>query len=130
MEGQLNFLPPLVSICIPPHLEEEAKALAAEEPPVHPAWKKARHRGRHFVITTDDLDDITEIADFARTGLEEPVEPLTKIKRQAYQILLDRAYRHAVLEPMGHCHCMAVKWREKPLKMDKNANKALRALRR
>lgn len=130
MEGQLTFLAPMVSICIPPHLAEEAQALAAEEPPVHPAWGKAKQRGRHFVITTNELDDITEIADFARTGLEEPEEPLTKTKRQAYQILLDRAFRHAVLEPMGHCHCMAVKWRDKPLKNDKNTNKALRALRR
>lgn len=130
MVSQLSFLPPMVSICIPPHLAEEAQALAAEQPPVHPAWQKACHRGRHFVIATNDLDDITEIADFARAALEEPAEPLTKVKRQAYQILLDRAFRHAELEPMGHCHCLAVRWRERPLRHDKNTSKALRALAR
>jgi hypothetical protein len=118
MDGQLALLTelvPTVHICIPPELEEDALALAAENPPIHPAWAKARRKGRHFVLSTNNLDDISEIADFARCCMEEPAAPLTKAKRQALQILLDRAYRHAELEPMGHCHCMAVKWRDKPL---------------
>ena len=118
MDTQLSLirdLSPMVHICIPPQLEKDALALAAENPPVHPAWGKVRHKGRHFVLSTNNLDDISEIADFARCNIEEPEVPLPKARRQAFQILLDRAFRHAELEAMGHCHCMAVKWRDKPL---------------
>lgn len=132
MDEQLTFvtgLPPTVSICIPPELEQDAKALAAENPPIHPAWAKAHRKGRHFVITTNELDDISEIADYARCCIEEPAEPLSKARRQALQILLDRAYRHAELEPMGHCHCIASKWREQPLRTGTLA-KGLRGYKR
>lgn len=109
-------LPRTVHICIPPELEAEAKALAAESPPIHPAWSKGHRRGRHFVISTNELDDISEIADFARCYIEEPPsEGLSKSKRQALQILLDRTYRHAELIPVGSCHALAIKWREQPL---------------
>lgn len=109
-----NVLAPTVHIVLPPELKEDAKALAAEN--VHPAWSKAHQRGRHFVISTNDLDDISEIADFAICYIEEPPgEGLSKSKRQALQILLDRAYRHAELEPMGTCHAIAIKWRDRPL---------------
>jgi hypothetical protein len=121
---------PTVSICIPPALENEAKLLASQDPPVHPVWAKARRRGRHFIILTDSLDDITEIADYARVGIEEPELPLSKIQRQAFQILLDRAFRYAELTPMGHCHCIAVKWRDQPLKTNKATAMAMKALRR
>lgn len=103
--------------------------MAMENPPIHPAWRKAQKRGRHFVIATNDLDDITELADFARTNIEEPEEPMSKPKRQAYQILLDRAFRHAYLEPMGSCHAIATKWRDKPLPCQKNLSIATQALR-
>ena len=53
-------LAPTVHIVLPPELQEDAKALAAEN--VHPAWSKAQHRGRHFVITTNILDDLSELA--------------------------------------------------------------------
>ena len=83
-----------------------------------------------MTITTNDLDDITELADFARTNIEEPDGPVSKPKRQAYQILLDRAFRHAELEPMGACHAIATKWRDKPLPTTKNLSIATQALRK
>lgn len=134
MDTQLSFidessLPRMVHICIPPQIQKEVEALAMENPPIHPAWRKAQKRGRHFVIATNDLDDITELADFARTNIEEPEEPMSKPKRQAYQILLDRAFRHAYLEPMGSCHAIATKWRDKPLPCQKNLSIATQALR-
>lgn len=135
MDTQLSIieehsLPRMVHICIPPQIQKEVEALAMENPPIHPAWKKAHKRGRHFVIATNELDDITELADFARTNIEEPEEPMSKPKRQAYQILLDRAFRHAHLEPMGTCHAVATKWRDKPLPCQKNLSIATQALRR
>ncbi len=134
MDLQLSFmeehsLPRMVHICIPPQIQKEVEALAMENPPIHPAWRKAQKRGRHFVIATNELDDITELADFARTNIEEPEEPMSKPKRQAYQILLDRAFRHAHLEPMGTCHAIATKWRDKPLPCQKNLSIATQALR-
>jgi hypothetical protein len=103
-------LPPLVAICIPPTIADAAKAVAAQD--IHPAWQKLRQRGRHFVLTTTDLEDITEVADWARTALVEPERPLTKGQRQAFAAVINRASRWAVIEPLGHCHCMAVQWRE------------------
>jgi len=120
-------LAPTVHIVLPPELQEDAKALAAEN--VHPAWSKGHRRGRHFVITTNVLDDISELADYARVGIEEPEPDLSKRKRQALQILLDRANRHAVLEPMGVCHCIATEWRDKPLPSHKAAYKTTLELR-
>lgn len=122
-------LPPMVSICIPPELEAEARAKAQEQPPLHPAWGKGQKRGRHFVIATDSLDDLTEIADFARVELEEPEAPLSKSRRQACQALLDRAHRYAVLEPLGECHCLAVAWRDKPLRGSKASSRIVRELK-
>lgn len=134
MSEQLSFVkertfPRMVHICIPPQLQKDAQALAMENPPIHPAWNKCRQRGRHFVIATNELDDITEIADYARTNIEEPEEPLNKRKRQAYQILLDRAFRHAELAPMGECHAIATKWRDRPLPTTKNLSVAVQTLR-
>jgi hypothetical protein len=119
-------LSPTVHIVLPPELQEAAKALAAEN--IHPAWSKARQRGRHFVITTNSLDDISEIADYARVGIEEPEPDTSKRKRQALQILLDRASRYAVLEPMGACHCIATKWRHMPLKSTKATARTMKEL--
>lgn len=109
-----DHLPPMVAICIPPTIAEAAKAVAAQG--VHPAWQKLRQRGRHFVLTTTDLEDITEVADWARTALVEPEKPLTKGQRQAYACVINRAARHAIIEPLGHCHCMAVQWRKGKLR--------------
>lgn len=107
---------PVVSICIPPALKEQAEAVARQNPPVHQAWAKLTQRGRHFVIRTRSLEDVTELADWARTALVEPVEPLSKRERQAYQAVLDRAIRYADILPIGSCHCIATKWRDKPLR--------------
>jgi len=107
---------PLVNICIPPALREDAEAIASQEPLVHPAWAKLEQRGKHFVIRTSDLEDITEVSDWARTALVEPIAPLSKRQRQAYQSILDRTIRYADIVPIGSCHCLAMAWREKPLR--------------
>lgn len=122
-------LPPMVSICIPPELEAEAMAKAQEQPPLHPAWSKGQRKGRHFVIATNSLEDLTELADFARVELEEPEGPLSKSRRQACQALLDRTHRYAVLEPLGDCHCHAVAWRDKPLRGSKASSRIVKELR-
>lgn len=123
-----TVFPRMVHICIPPDLQASAQALAAETPPVHPAWKKGKQRGRHFVIATNDLNDITELADFAMTNIEEPEEPQTKRMRQAYQILLNRTHRYAELAPIGSCHVIAERWRDKPL-AEATTGSAVSALR-
>ena len=126
---QMNYLANArrVDICIPPILAEEAMKMAAEN--FHPAWRKCHQRGRHFVMSTDSLDDLSELADFARVELEEPAAPLSKLRRAACQALLDRANRHAVLEPLGDIHCLAVAWRDKPLQGGKHASRLVRQLR-
>ncbi|MGA0070593.1 MAG: hypothetical protein ACO3HP_04750 [Candidatus Nanopelagicaceae bacterium] len=100
-----------------------------ESPPPHPVWAKTVKRNRYYVIAADSLEDLTEIADFARVELEEPEEPLTKIRRQACQALLDRAHRYAVLEPLGEYHCIATAWRDQPLRSHKASSKVVRELR-
>ena len=70
-----------VDICIPPVLADEARRMASED--LHPAWKKCHQRGRHFFVSTDSLEDISELADFARVELEEPDVPLSKARRAA-----------------------------------------------
>jgi hypothetical protein len=100
-----------------------------ESPPPHPVWAKTVKRNRYYVIAADSLEDLTEIADFARVELEEPEEPLTKIRRQACQALLDRAHRYAVLEPLGEYHCIATAWRDQPLRGHKASSKVVRELR-
>lgn len=118
----------VASICIPPALTKEAMQKAEEQ--FHPAWTKGMKRGKHFVITTDNLDDLSEIADFARCELEEPEQKLTKTRRAACQALLDRTHRYAVLEPLGPIHCLAVAWREKPLQSGKCGSMIMRQLRK
>lgn len=104
-------LPPLVTITIPPAITSAAQALAMEQ--VHPAWGKLRQRGRHYIVQTNSLDDISEIADWAQVALREPAAPLSKAERQAYQNLLERAGRWAALEPLGPLHCQASRWKHK-----------------
>lgn len=118
METQLSFdtkLPPTISLCIPPVLREHAELIASQDPPVHPAWAKLEQRGRHFVVRTSELEDLTELADWAHTALIEPEEPLSKTQRQAFQAVLDRASRYAECVSIGECHCIALRWRDKPL---------------
>lgn len=102
-------LSPLASIHIPPVLMKDARALAAQD--IHPAWRRLEQRGHHFIISTNSLDDLTEVADWAKVALVEPEEPLTKARRQAYQAVLNRAARWAILEPLGDCHVIATKWK-------------------
>jgi len=111
--SSFDKLPPMVSICIPPILKEEAQKVAKEQPPVHPAWQKIGQRGRHFVLQTADICDIEELADWAKSWLEEPCEPLNKVKRQAFQNVITRAGKHVVLKPIGNCHFLAVGWRKR-----------------
>jgi hypothetical protein len=104
-------LPPLATITIPPVLTSAAKALAVDG--VHPAWSKLKQRGRYCLVQTDSLDDLSEIADWAQVGLREPEVPLTKVQRQAFQILLERTERWVTLEPLGPLHCWASSWKHK-----------------
>lgn len=106
-------LPPMVSLCIPPALKAEAQRLAAESPVVHPAWSKVSQRGRHFVLRTSSIEDLEELADWARSWLLEPSEPLDKARRQAFQNVVERAGRHVHLAPIGACHLLATGWRHK-----------------
>ena len=104
-----------VDICIPPALAGDVLQMAEDN--FHPARGKAGRKVSISSLSTDSLDDLSEIADFARVNLEEPVElPLSKTKRAACQALLDRTHRYAVLEPLGEIHCLAVQWRDVPLK--------------
>lgn len=116
-------------ICIPPALAQEVMEKSQEDPLPHPVWARVQQRNRYFVVTATSLDDLTEIADFARVELEEPEEPLTKARRNAFQTLLGRAHRYAVLEPLGDCHCLATEWRDQPLKGTKASSKIVRELR-
>ncbi|MBQ45521.1 MAG: hypothetical protein CMK37_07675 [Porticoccaceae bacterium] len=116
-----------IEICIPPVLAQEAERMASED--LHPVWTKCYKRGQHFFVTTNSLDDLSEIADFARVELEEPECPLSKQKRAACQALLSRTHRYAVLEPLGDIHCIAVKWRDEPLRAMKHASRLVKQLR-
>jgi len=129
LEAEDVVIPRKAYICVPPALAEEVLAKGQEQPLVHPVWAKAAKRNRYFVITVDSLEDITEIADFARVELEEPEHPLTKVRRHAFQTLLDRTHRHAVLEPLGDCHCVAIAWRDQPLRSSKASSRVVKELR-
>lgn len=104
-------LPPMVRICIPPVLKAEAQRLAQEDTPVHPAWRKVSQHGRHFMLQTSDICDIEELADWAKSWLDEPSEPLDKVKRQAFQNVIARAGRYVHLKPVGACHMLAIGWK-------------------
>lgn len=110
---ELTKLPPMVRICIPPVLKPEAERVAAEEPPVHPAWRKVRQHGRHLVLQTSDFCDIEELADWAKSWLEEPSKPLDKATRQAFQNVIARAGRYVHLRPLGFCHLVATGWKDR-----------------
>lgn len=102
---------PKVTICIPPLIREEAKKVAAEQPSIHPAWQKIGQRGRHFTLQTSEAEDIAELADWARSWLEEPAFPLDKATRQAFQNVIARAGRHVHLKPVGTCHMIVTGWK-------------------
>lgn len=62
-------------------------------------------------MATNELEDVEEVADWARTALVEPAAPLSKAQRQGYQIVVARAAQWAILEPLGSCHFVASGWR-------------------
>ena len=103
-------LTPLATIFIPPLLLENVEDTIKEN--VHPAWNKMLSRGRHFVLKTNSLDDLTEVADWSRTALVEPAVPLSLQQRIAYQSVIKRVSRWAVLEVLGSCHCIATQWKD------------------
>lgn len=104
-------LSPMVTVCIPPVLRKEAEDIAAEMPPVHPAWQKVAQHGRHFSLRTSSIEDLEELADWAYSWLIEPKEPLSKAKRQAFQNVIARTGRHVFLKPVGASHFLATGWK-------------------
>ena len=104
-------LAPMATVTIPPAIAHAARSLAAED--VHPAWRKLHQKGRYCLVATNELEDITEIADWAQCALLEPQKPLTKAERQAFQALVARTERWAVIEPLGPLHCWAKAWKHK-----------------
>ena len=108
-----HSLPPLISICIPPVLRRAVEQVAAEQPPVHPAWERVGQHGRHFMLRTSAISDIEELADWAQSWLAEPAEPLDKAHRQAFQNVIARAGRYVHLRPIGKGHVLADGWKPK-----------------
>ena len=102
-------LPPQARICLPPALQQSWRRTAADAP--HPAWAKIRPLGTHYIVESNSLDDLSELADWATAALVEPEQPLSRAERQGYATLLKRVERWAVLEPLGPCHCLAVAWK-------------------
>jgi hypothetical protein len=109
----ISSLPPQAVIAIPPAVQPDARALQAQAPAVHPAWQRVEQRGRHFVLRTTSLDDLSELADWAKVSLIEPERPLEKAQRAGFKIVLERVERWACLEDLGACHCLAVSWKDK-----------------
>jgi hypothetical protein len=107
------WLPPQAIVAIPPAVQPDAKAVKAQMPMVHPAWQRVEQRGRHFTLRTTSLDDLSELADWAKTSLIEPERPLDKAQRAGFKIVLERVGKWAYLEDLGSCHCLAVSWKEK-----------------
>jgi len=104
-------LPPLVLLYMPPLLRAKAKAIAAQEPPVHPIWRKFEQRGSFFVAHTNDLKDIEEVADWAKSWLIEPEEKLTRRMRQAFNKVVERTNRYVFFEQVGKYHVIAQGWK-------------------
>ena len=103
--------PPLVLLYMPPLLRAKAKAIAAQEPPVHPIWRKFEERGNHFVARTNDLKDIEEVADWAKSWLIEPEEKISRKMRQAFQNVVERTHRHVFFQQVGKYHVIAQGWK-------------------
>jgi hypothetical protein len=103
-------LPPRATVVIPPALHSWALAVQLDAP--HPAWEKMGRRGRYLRLSTTSLDDLTELADWARTSLVEPEKPLARAQKAAFQSVLQRTGRWAHIELLGHCHCLATSWKQ------------------
>lgn len=99
-----------VVVYIPPLLSPDVAVTAADNS--HPVWAKLERRGRRLVARSSiTLEDLEELADWATAAIAEPTGPLGKRRRAAFQNVINRAARYAVLEPLGPCHCLAVRWR-------------------
>ena len=85
----LNALPPLILLYMPPLLRAKAKAIAAQEPLVHPIWRKFEERGNHFVARTNDLKDIEDNISKANEELSK-LNYNSEIEGKAKQMVLDR----------------------------------------
>ena len=107
----LNALPPLVLLYMPPLLRAKAKAIAAQEPLVHPIWRKFEERGNHFVARTNDLKDIEEVADWAKSWLIEPEEPINRRMRQAFKKVIERTHRYVSFQQIGKYNVIAQGWK-------------------
>ena len=107
----LNALPPLILLYMPPLLRAKAKAIAAQEPLVHPIWRKFEERGNHFVARTNDLKDIEEVADWAKSWLIEPEEPINRRMRQAFKKVIERTHRYVSFQQIGKYNVIAQGWK-------------------
>ena len=104
------MLPPQATIAIPPCLHDSALAVQLDAP--HPAWAKLARKGRYLLLKTTSLADVEEVADWATVALNEPEAPLGRAEKAAFKSVLARAGRWAHIEPLGHCHCLAVGWKQ------------------
>ena len=107
----LKALPPLILLYMPPLLRAKAKAIAAQEPLVHPIWRKFEQRGNHFVARTNDLKDIEEVADWAESWLIEPEEKISRKMRQAFRNVIERTHRHVFFQQVGKYRMIAEGWK-------------------
>ena len=107
----LTALPPLILLYMPPLLRAKAKAIAAQEPLVHPIWRKFEQRGNHFVARTNDLRDIEEVADWAKSWLIEPEEPINRRMRQAFKKVIERTHRYVSFQQIGKYNVIAQGWK-------------------
>ena len=107
----LNALPPLIMLYMPPLLRAKAKAIAAQEPLVHPIWRKFEQRGNHFVARTNDLKDIEELADWDKSWLIEPEEPINRRMRQAFKKVIERTHRYVFFQQIGKYNVIAQGWK-------------------
>lgn len=105
----------LATVVIPRPFHNDAREIAAESPVPHPVWTKLRSRGEQMVVVTSELGDIEELADFAMMELCEPRKQPNKIRKDSCKAMLDRCYRVAELEIIGHNHVLATAWRPSPL---------------
>lgn len=97
------------TVYIPPLLSPDVTVTAADNP--HPVWAKVERKGRYLVARATTLGDLEELADWATAAIAEPVGHLGKRRKEAFRNVIKRASRYAEFEPLGPCHCLAVRWK-------------------
>ena len=102
---------PTVALYMPPTLTAHVREIAAQEPLVHPVWRKFKQCGKFFIAHTNDLKDIEEVADWAKSWLSEPEEPLNRRMRQAFQTVIERTNRHVFFNTIGKHRIIAEGWK-------------------